>query len=137
MPQFDDSIPYNPSPHFSSRGDSPIAGTVVHYDASPGNGARKWTLDPASKVSWHFHGARDGRFRIFRSGRVCAKGVDLTQVDPSLPRDTAYACLAEALLYALDARFVSHSVDVPTVELMNSMMETARRWNILPSLESR
>jgi predicted amino acid dehydrogenase len=82
-------------------------------------------------------GARDGRFRIFRSGRVCAQGVDLTQIDPSLPKDTVYACLAEALLYALDSRFVSHSVDVPDVELMSSMMETARRWNILPSLDSR
>jgi predicted amino acid dehydrogenase len=82
-------------------------------------------------------GARDGRFRIYRSGLVRAKGVDLTQIDPSLPRDAAYACLAEALLYALDARFVSHSVDDPTVELMNTLMETARRFDLLPSLESR
>lgn len=60
MTPFDESIPYLPSPHWSSRGDCQIAGTVVHYTGTHGNSAIQWAIDPDSRVSWHFHISRSG-----------------------------------------------------------------------------
>jgi len=56
------SIPFVPSPNFSSRRGCAVEGVIIHYTASGGTaeGDIAWFLNPASKASAHFVIARDG-----------------------------------------------------------------------------
>ena len=55
--------PFVSSPHFSSRKGHGVLGSVLHYTAGgSASGTVSWFLNPASKVSSHFVGDRDGSF---------------------------------------------------------------------------
>lgn len=62
MQRFSKRIDQRPSPTSSSRRGLPVYASLVHFDRSPNDTAGlAWLVDPASRVSAHFHIARTGR----------------------------------------------------------------------------
>ena len=58
---FHRSIPFVPSPHFSSRMGKEVEATIIHYTGGGrSSGTVSWFANPVSKVSAHFVIARDG-----------------------------------------------------------------------------
>lgn len=58
---FRPEIPYDPTPHCSSRDGFDITGTVIHFTAGASMaGSISWCKDPRSQASWHFIIDRDG-----------------------------------------------------------------------------